>query len=45
MIESKAKSDKSWETVTDFTKIKKGGIGINQLLSRFVLYFINRKKK
>lgn len=26
--------DANWETVIDFTKIKKGGININDLLSR-----------
>ena len=26
--------DEVWETVVDFTQIKKGGININELLSR-----------
>jgi len=33
-ISSLAEADESWESIIDFTKIKKGGIGINQLLSR-----------
>lgn len=33
-ISSLAEADESWESVIDFTKIKNGGIDINQLLSR-----------
>jgi prevent-host-death family protein len=33
-ISSLAEAEEVWEPVIDFTKIKKGGIGINQLLSR-----------
>lgn len=33
-ISSLAEADESWEPIIDFTKIRKGGIGINQLLSR-----------
>ncbi|MFH0859077.1 MAG: type II toxin-antitoxin system prevent-host-death family antitoxin [Patescibacteria group bacterium] len=33
-ISSLAEADESWESVIDFTKIKKGGIDIHQLLSR-----------
>ena len=31
---SSAKEDDCWETVADFTKIKKGGVDIRDLLSR-----------
>jgi prevent-host-death family protein len=31
-ISSVEESDDLWEKIVDFTKIKKGGIGINQLL-------------
>ena len=33
-ISSLAEADELWESLVDFTKIKKGGVGINQLLSR-----------
>jgi len=33
-ISSPEESDELWEKTVDFTKIKKGGIGINQLLAR-----------
>ncbi|MFH1401548.1 MAG: type II toxin-antitoxin system prevent-host-death family antitoxin [Parcubacteria group bacterium] len=33
-ISSLAEADELWEPLVDFTKIKKGGININQLLSR-----------
>jgi len=33
-ISSPEDSDELWEKIIDFTKIKKGGIGINQLLVR-----------
>jgi hypothetical protein len=45
MIKSQTKSGKFWELVIDFAKIKKGGISVNQLLSRFVFCFANQKKK
>lgn len=31
---SPVNDDSEWEAVVDFTKIKKGGININELLSR-----------
>jgi prevent-host-death family protein len=33
-ISSLEESDDLWEKIVDFTKIRKGGIGINQLLVR-----------
>ena len=33
-ISSLEEADELWEPVIDFTKIKKGGIALNQLLSR-----------
>lgn len=33
-ISSLTEAEELWESLIDFTKIKKGGIGINQLLSR-----------
>ncbi|MFH1841317.1 MAG: type II toxin-antitoxin system prevent-host-death family antitoxin [Candidatus Nealsonbacteria bacterium] len=33
-ISSLEETDELWEQVIDFTKIKKGGIAINQLLNR-----------
>ncbi|MFH1423399.1 MAG: type II toxin-antitoxin system prevent-host-death family antitoxin [Candidatus Nealsonbacteria bacterium] len=33
-ISSLAEAEELWESLIDFTKIKKGGVGINQLLSR-----------
>jgi len=33
-ISSPEESDELWERTVDFTKIKKGGVGINQLLVR-----------
>ena len=33
-ISSLEESDELWEKIVDFTKIRKGGIGINQLLVR-----------
>ena len=37
-ISSLNEADETWESVIDFTKIKKGGININQLLSRIWRY-------
>ena len=33
-ISSLQEADELWERIIDFTKIKKGGVAINQLLSR-----------
>ncbi|OGZ23469.1 MAG: hypothetical protein A3A08_00940 [Candidatus Nealsonbacteria bacterium RIFCSPLOWO2_01_FULL_41_9] len=33
-ISSLAEADEYWEPIVDFTKIKKGGVNINQILSR-----------
>ena len=33
-ISSLDQADELWEPIVDFTKIKKGGIALNQLLSR-----------
>jgi len=33
-ISSLQEADELWEQIIDFTKIKKGGVAINQLLSR-----------
>ena len=33
-ISSLEEADELWEPIVDFTKIKKGGIALNQLLSR-----------
>ena len=33
-ISSLQEADELWEQIIDFTKIKKGGIAINQLISR-----------
>jgi len=33
-ISSLAEADELWEPLIDFTKIKKGGVGLSQLLSR-----------
>ncbi|MEK7652907.1 MAG: type II toxin-antitoxin system prevent-host-death family antitoxin [Patescibacteria group bacterium] len=34
MIDSWQDADELWETAIDFTKIKNGGVGINDLLKR-----------
>jgi len=33
-ISSLAEADELWEPLVDFTKIKKGGVALNQILSR-----------
>ena len=32
--EARAKNEEKWEVTTDFTKIKKGGVDIDEVLAR-----------